>query len=177
MRCPSCTTVLPAQAAFCFACGAATGHCAGCQARLVPGASFCVSCGASSDRAVVRALDGAAARIEGALERAAAEAGDEVVGFLYPPGRPLDRHPITLGDNTLGAGDKNHVVVKLPAVSWNHALIIARPDRVLVQDSASTNGTFVDDQQIQRPTTLHHDASLRLGNVELTLWLRPEHRG
>ena len=174
MLCPSCTTELPAQAAFCHTCGTPVARCESCQARLVPGAAFCVSCGTPS--VGMGLASDSAARIDEILQHAAEEAGAAVVGFLFPPGRPIDRHPITMGDNTVGAGDKNHVVIKLPAISWNHALIIARPERILLQDSASTNGTFIGAQRIHRPTQVHHDEVIRLGNVELALWLRPERR-
>ena len=61
-------------------------------------------------------------------------------------------------------------------MSWNHALLVSRNDRVLIQDSASTNGTFVNDMRVTRPRELKHGDLIRFGNVEYRLWIKPQIR-
>lgn len=175
MHCPHCNGENPDEAVFCAHCGKRIRYCQSCGSVLPSGATFCVVCGADNTEAL-QGLRVAETSGNGKIERALREASDadhDIVGFFFHPNRPEQHLAIRQGDNTIGAGDKNDIVIKRPAVSWNHALLIARYDRVLIQDSASTNGTFVEDRRITRPQALHHGALVRFGNVELFVWLRP----
>lgn len=101
---------------------------------------------------------------------------DPRVGFLFKPDFPEHRFYLKDGDITVGAGDKNTIVIDKPAVSWNHAIIITRNDTVRIQDSASTNGTFVNDQRLTRPRNLVHGDDVRFANVAYTVWIKPKLR-
>jgi len=100
----------------------------------------------------------------------------DIMGFLHEPGNITHHFPLHAGDNTIGSGAQNDIVVDLPTISWTHALLICRPQRVLVQDSASTNGTYVNSVSVLRATPLHHGDLLRLADAEFAVWLRPDMR-
>ncbi len=67
----------------------------------------------------------------------------------------------------IGAGDENDVVLKDKAVSWNHAQILTRGRRLLIEDLGSTNGTFVNGAAI-RSTALRPGDKIRIANIDLT---------
>lgn len=96
---------------------------------------------------------------------------------MYETNYPERRHFLRRGDITVGAGDKNDIVVDKPAVSWNHALIIAREQKLQIQDSASTNGTYVNNVEVERPRKLNHGDDVRFGNIEYKIWIKPQLRG
>lgn len=104
------------------------------------------------------------------------ELREEVLGFLFTPDQPDQRYPLFLGDNTVGVGDKNDIVVTGNAISWNHAIVIGRGSEILIQDSASTNGTFLNGLRVERPHRLRNGDLVRLGNVDFSVWLRPDLR-
>jgi pSer/pThr/pTyr-binding forkhead associated (FHA) protein len=75
---------------------------------------------------------------------------------------------------TLGRGADNDVVVPDVSISRFHAFVKeVGPDRWLMQDAGSTNGTTVNGQPVPRqghgpPTELTSGDDVRLGQVELT---------
>ncbi len=56
------------------------------------------------------------------------------------------------GENTMGRGSKNNIVIGAQGqlVSKNHAIVIFEPGGAFVEDKGSTNGTFVNNQKIDR---------------------------
>ena len=171
--CPDCSAGVPPGARFCAYCGISIRICPTC-ATVMPGAAeFCGSCG------TVLREDSPAANQFGVTEELELDSlgyamgREDILGFLYEPSLPDQRCYIREGELTIGAGDKNDIVIDRPAVSWNHALIIARPDRVRIQDTASTNGTFVNDVPLRRPRDLRHGDEVRFGNVIQKIWLKP----
>lgn len=61
-----------------------------------------------------------------------------------------------------------HLGQKL-GVSRKHALMIARDNRVTIEDMGSSNGTYINGQQLQvrRPYRIHEGDILQLGNLKL----------
>lgn len=181
MKCPACDSDIPVDARFCAYCGTPVVVCVPCEIAYPSDVTFCGACGSNVGRQ--RNFHTIDLRRDLPPEKQLDE--DEewllrdrpgVFGFLFHPEYPDRRHFIHDGDNTIGAGDKNDVVIDLPAVSWNHALLIGRNKKLMVQDSASTNGTFVNDLRVQRPTELRHGDILRLGNVAYQVWIKPQLR-
>ncbi len=82
---------------------------------------------------------------------------------LLHRGEPVDS--IALGERPvhLGRSSANDVVLPHADVSGHHAVVYREADRVLVSDLGSSNGTFVDDQPVSKPTVLAPGATLRLG--------------
>ncbi|HRX82205.1 MAG TPA: FHA domain-containing protein, partial [Pirellulaceae bacterium] len=48
-------------------------------------------------------------------------------------------------------------------VSWDHAIIELRPSGAFLQDQGSSNGTFLNDRQLERRTQLNVRDTIRLG--------------
>lgn len=173
LNCPACEGAVPVGARFCAYCGISLRVCPTCSIVMPGEAEFCGECG------TVLRNDPGAFGVDGLTDEIDVsslnyEMGrDDILGFMYEIAYPERRDYIREGELTIGAGDKNDIVIDKPAVSWNHALIIARTDRVRIQDTASTNGTFVNDVPLKRPRDLRHGDILRFGNVNRKVWLKP----
>lgn len=69
---------------------------------------------------------------------------------------------------TIGRHDDNAFVVAEPSVSGHHCEVLLRGKEVVVRDLESTNGTFINSQQITEGV-LKPGQILRIGQVELRL--------
>ncbi|MGH2603218.1 MAG: FHA domain-containing protein, partial [Dehalococcoidia bacterium] len=70
----------------------------------------------------------------------------------------------------LGRDPRNHIALADVQVSGFHARIERGPDSsFLLQDRQSTNGTFVNDEQVAGPRRLEENDALRVGNTTLVL--------
>lgn len=78
-----------------------------------------------------------------------------------PSARQFDLKP---GSNSLGRGPTNDLRIEDASVSTFHCQIIVTGDQAIVQDLASTNGTFVNDKPITR-SELPAGQMFRLGAV------------
>src|SRR5687767_13510671 len=81
------------------------------------------------------------------------------------PLQSLELHP---GINRLGRREDNDFQVDDPTVSSVHCEIRVNGDSIVVRDLGSSNGTFINGQQI-REGTLAFGETVTLGDVELTL--------
>ncbi len=167
MKCPVCQKSIPQDSRFCSYCGEALLRCEPCERSFPSDARFCGSCGG--------ALTGSAPA-KAAPPVIEADSDPEIFGYLYDLSATPIQHALYQGDNTIGAGGNNDIVISRPAVSWNHAILICRNDRILVQDSASTNGTFLNGQRIHAPRRLLHGDILRFGSEEYRVWLKAPYR-
>jgi pSer/pThr/pTyr-binding forkhead associated (FHA) protein len=61
---------------------------------------------------------------------------------------------------TIGRLPDNTIVIDNPAVSGHHARVFRDGDHVVVEDLKSTNGTFVNDQHVERRTLAGGDELL-----------------
>ena len=69
---------------------------------------------------------------------------------------------------TIGRTPDNALAINNPAVSSHHACVFRDGDRYVVEDLDSTNGTFVNDQRVQK-AMLNTGDRLRIGRVELAV--------
>ena len=69
---------------------------------------------------------------------------------------------------TIGRLEDNAFQIPDPTVSGHHCEIVLKGDQFIVKDLGSTNGTFIDDQQITE-APIKPGQILRLGQVELRL--------
>ena len=69
---------------------------------------------------------------------------------------------------TLGRGPRADFVLDAALVSRAHCRLIVTDDELVVENLCSTNGTFVNDRQIER-STLKVGDRLRAGRVELQI--------
>jgi two-component system, cell cycle response regulator len=64
---------------------------------------------------------------------------------------------------TIGREEGNHIVVDLDNVSRRHAMIIRKQGRMLVKDLGSTNGTYLNDQEVKQETALRSGDLIKVG--------------
>jgi pSer/pThr/pTyr-binding forkhead associated (FHA) protein len=69
---------------------------------------------------------------------------------------------------TVGRASRADFIVDAALVSRLHCRLTAIDDRIDVEDLQSTNGTFVNDERIDRASLAAGDR-LRVGRVELTV--------
>ena len=80
------------------------------------------------------------------------------------PGRAGRQFPLQAARNTIGRdGSRCQVVLDDSTVSSEHAAIVFEQGRFVLYDLASTNGTYLNDQRIQRQM-LYDGDEIRLGN-------------
>jgi ABC transport system ATP-binding/permease protein len=65
----------------------------------------------------------------------------------------------------IGRDPQADIVVADPRVSWQHAIVEEQAGSWLLQDAASTNGTFVNRQRV-RQVAITADCSVRLGHPD-----------
>ena len=77
---------------------------------------------------------------------------------------------------TIGAGCENDIVLSEPTVSLRHALLKRRFGRYRLIDLESTNGTFVNERRIGKPTVIARGDELRLGGARFVFLESPRTR-
>ncbi|HTY53554.1 MAG TPA: FHA domain-containing protein, partial [Candidatus Binataceae bacterium] len=66
---------------------------------------------------------------------------------------------------SLGRGEENDLVIPHASISRNHARLMRRDGGYELTDLNSTNGTFVNNQQLRGSTMVSNGCELRLGDV------------
>ena len=66
-----------------------------------------------------------------------------------------------------GRSPQAAIYIDEPSVSRKHAKIFTHQDKVTIEDLGSSNGTFVNDQQITEKVTIQSGDMIRLGTVML----------
>jgi pSer/pThr/pTyr-binding forkhead associated (FHA) protein len=69
---------------------------------------------------------------------------------------------------TVGRAPRADFILDVALVSRLHCRLSAQEDRLEVFDLSSTNGTFVNDQRVERAVLASGDR-LRVGRIELTI--------
>ena len=84
---------------------------------------------------------------------------------IYPTGPTMGcRYPLSDRLLLIGRGDDCDIRLCDHSVSRKHARIEPAPDGYFVSDQRSTNGTFVNDKQLDGPRLLRDGDYLRVGN-------------
>jgi diguanylate cyclase (GGDEF)-like protein len=68
------------------------------------------------------------------------------------------------GELTIGRDDSNHIVVDLDNVSRRHARVRIQGSRVMVEDLGSTNGTYLNDEELAQATPLRSGDLVKVGS-------------
>ncbi len=72
------------------------------------------------------------------------------------------------GENLIGRDPDVHVFLDHPSVSRRHGRLSLTPDRAILEDLNSRNGTSVDGRNITQPTDLHDGTVIGVGPITLT---------
>jgi diguanylate cyclase (GGDEF)-like protein len=67
------------------------------------------------------------------------------------------------GESTLGRDEHNHIVVDLDNVSRRHARILGHQGRMYVEDLGSTNGTYLNDEEVRQAQPLRSGDLIKVG--------------
>jgi pSer/pThr/pTyr-binding forkhead associated (FHA) protein len=78
-------------------------------------------------------------------------------------------HELTVDSTTVGRVEDNAFQIPESSVSSHHAEIIRRGSEIIIKDLNSTNGTFVNGQQITGEAVLKPGQIVRFGTIELRL--------
>jgi two-component system, cell cycle response regulator len=65
----------------------------------------------------------------------------------------------------IGRGTDNHIVLDSDSVSRRHAHLEARAKNWIVADDGSTNGSYVNDEQVHRELVLRNGDRLKIGST------------
>lgn len=86
---------------------------------------------------------------------------------ILPVGERFDTGAVAL---TIGRADDNTLALDADEyASTHHARVESRRDGVWVHDLDSTNGTYVNGEQIRGRSRLHEGDTVRIGETELRL--------
>jgi pSer/pThr/pTyr-binding forkhead associated (FHA) protein len=77
-------------------------------------------------------------------------------------------HELTAERTTIGRVEDNTFQIAEPSISSHHCEVLLKGTEVRVKDLNSTNGTFINDEQITE-AVLKPGQILRLGKIELRL--------
>jgi hypothetical protein len=96
----------------------------------------------------------------------AADSKAEQVPYLTDPTER--EHPLTGDQIVIGRAVECDIVITSKRVSREHARVRRDGWRVMLEDTGSTNGTFLNDERIMSSTALHDEDRIKVGDVVLT---------
>jgi hypothetical protein len=82
----------------------------------------------------------------------------------------IERRPVKLGRSPSADGRSRLVTLDDPCMSRDHVVLETGPEGLVVQDLHSKNGTYVNEQPVQR-AVLHSGDRLRVGQTDLWVTL------
>jgi pSer/pThr/pTyr-binding forkhead associated (FHA) protein len=86
--------------------------------------------------------------------------------MVMTPGKMEGKNiPITLSQFVIGRDPQCQLRPASPVISKRHCAVLVRGDKVFVRDFDSTNGTFVNDQQVKGEVELHNEDQLKIGPI------------
>jgi hypothetical protein len=102
------------------------------------------------------------------LRSTGSQSSDLVVARLVGDGRSI---PLAGGAHLLGRDPGCAVWIDSSFVSRRHARLVVEPDRVVLEDLGSHNGTLVNGERIHAPRVLADGDEIRVGPACLILHL------
>jgi pSer/pThr/pTyr-binding forkhead associated (FHA) protein len=155
--------------------------CNHCGHRNPPDSSFCSSCGSPLDMKGDRTITLTAVD---PLQDAPGTDDDVVVTMSDLPGgvavlivrsgtQAGDRFALTADETRLGRHPDSEIMLDDITVSRRHAAIERTPEGYVVVDAGSLNGTYVNQERIDR-AVLHHGDELQVGKFRLVLFERAD---
>lgn len=78
-------------------------------------------------------------------------------------------YKLYVGRHRIGRNPDCDILIQQPGISDEHAVLLYRDNRFILQDMLSTNGTYVNDLLIDEKVTLCNDDVIRIGSINLQL--------
>jgi pSer/pThr/pTyr-binding forkhead associated (FHA) protein len=78
-------------------------------------------------------------------------------------------YELKVDKTTVGRVEDNTFQIPHPSVSSHHCEVLLRGNDIVIKDLNSTNGTFINNQQITGESVLKSGQVLRLGQIEIRL--------
>jgi DNA-binding winged helix-turn-helix (wHTH) protein len=82
------------------------------------------------------------------------------------------RFPLAVGEHVIGRDEDVEIRLEASTVSRRHAKVIVKPNRAVLHDFGSKNGTFRGDERVTSSTPLADGDALRIGTVLVTFHMR-----
>ena len=89
-----------------------------------------------------------------------------VIRFKLNGGATTPARALKPGVNRLGRGEDNDIKIDHISVSWHHCQLELGEEELVVRDTQSRNGTFINERQILEASALREGQTLRMGDVE-----------
>lgn len=100
------------------------------------------------------------------------EPAESIERFLEPVNHDAESIRLDRKVMTIGRTNDNDIFIPSKMISRHHARLLIGPNGVIVEDAGSTNGCFVNDQQIKQHV-LHEGDVLTIGDLKFRLSIRP----
>ena len=155
--------------------------CNHCGHRNPPESLFCSSCGSPLDvkgdrtitlTAVDPLQDAPGTEDDVVVQMSDLPAGSAVL-IVRSGSQAGDRFALTADVTHLGRHPDSEIMLDDITVSRRHATIERTPEGYVVADAGSLNGTYVNQERIER-TVLHHGDELQVGKFRLVLFERTD---
>jgi pSer/pThr/pTyr-binding forkhead associated (FHA) protein len=155
--------------------------CNHCGHRNPPESAFCSSCGSpldlKGDRTVTLTAVDPLQDAPGPEDDVVVTVGDlpRGVAVLIVRSGPQagDRFALSTGETRLGRHPDSEIMLDDITVSRRHAAIEQTTEGYVVTDAGSLNGTYVNQERIER-AVLHHGDELQVGKFRLVLFERTD---
>lgn len=105
-------------------------------------------------------------------EKSAPAVVEEIEWILEPIEHAGESIRLTGSMLTIGRTAENDIALPSKMVSRNHARLLIGPNGIIVEDNGSTNGCFVNGEQVKQHL-MHDNDVLELGDLRYRLRLRP----
>lgn len=73
------------------------------------------------------------------------------------------------GDHSVGRDEGRTITIADPSISTTHAGIRVEPDRIMIADAGSSNGTFVNGRRLTSPLEVHLGDTIEMGHTTMRL--------
>jgi pSer/pThr/pTyr-binding forkhead associated (FHA) protein len=155
--------------------------CNHCGHRNPPDSAFCSSCGSAldlkGDRTVTLTAVDPLQDAPGAEDDIVVTVGDlprgAAVLIVRSGPQAGDRFALSAAETRLGRHPDSEIMLDDITVSRRHASIEQTPEGYVVTDAGSLNGTYVNQERIER-AVLHHGDELQVGKFRLVLFERAD---
>jgi serine/threonine protein kinase len=92
--------------------------------------------------------------------------------WIYVAGDLIQKYAIEHGEYIIGRDPSCPIVVDADEVSRHHARLTFNAFELVIEDLGSSNGVFIDGQQVQLPTRVRLDQEVQIGAARLFIRLK-----